>query len=217
MSLTSLSYDCCAGKVRVNESEDIGKYYMNAPVVDCNGCYPAQPTTRLQKFGDSLSKNISLIDISSELKGITRKLSECPSKKFKPCEKKIQYGYQCVDDQLENFKDCDFFTPDNTRMSNPPSTLRGTGWNRWEWLWADPQKGAFGLMYPFDTNVNVQLLAKDNHRACLPSPMDQKASWPKYQPLPKVNATKEYKVPMGSLPGYSPSIHWNCCNVLPNL
>ena len=216
MSLNSLPYDCCAESVRINESADIGKYYMNQPLVDCEGCYPASPNMHLQKFGVSLSENISLVDISSELKGITRKLSDCPSKKFKPCEGKVQYGYQCVDDKLKNYKDC-VFPSDHTRMSNPPSTLRGTGWNRWEWLWADPQKSPHGLMYPFDTNINVQQLSKDNHRPCLPTPMEQKAAWPNYNPLPKVNATREYKVPMGSLPGYSPSIHWNCCDVLPNL
>jgi len=216
MSLNSLNYDCCASKIDVNDSVKIGQYYLEEPVINCQGCYPSAPTVRLQKFGNSLSKKISLIDIDSELHGITRKLSNCPSKKFKPCDGKVQYGYECVQDNLQNFKDC-FFTPDHTRLSNPPSTLNGTGWNRWDWLWSDPQKAPLGLLYPFDTNINVRLLAKDNHRPCVPKPLNQKNAWPKYGPLPSVNATQEYKVPMGSLPNFSPSIHWNCCNVLSQL
>ena len=35
--------------------------------------------------------------------------------------------------ELISFDNC-FKGSEDTRLSNPPCNLRGTGWNRWEWL-----------------------------------------------------------------------------------
>ena len=54
-----------------------------------------------------------------------------------------------------------------THYYNPPCTLRGTGWNRWEWLCQNPQNRA---IVPFNRGlfigVNTNLMARDNHRPC---------------------------------------------------
>ncbi len=59
--------------------------------------------------------------------------------------------------------------------NNPPCTLRGTGWNRWEWLCRDPQ---LNTLVPFDTLIDSVLVVKDNHRPLLQRPLDQTAVLP---------------------------------------
>ena len=39
---------------------------------------------------------------------------------------------------LKHFQDC-HLNSEPTKLSNPPCNLRGTGWNRWEWLCQNPQ------------------------------------------------------------------------------
>jgi hypothetical protein len=58
---------------------------------------------------------------------------------------------------------------------NPPCTLRGTGWNRWEWLCRNPQDNA---LMPFDAYVDTSLVIKDNHRPTLACPIDQAIAMP---------------------------------------
>ena len=57
-----------------------------------------------------------------------------------------------------------------TRLSNPSCNLRGTGWNRWEWLCDNPQER---VLMPFDTNISNRLVVKDNHRPVIPKLIDQ--------------------------------------------
>ena len=104
---------------------------------------------------------------------------------------------------LKNMKDCDFLSPEDTKMSNPPCTLRGTGWNRWEWLCEDPQKNS---LIPFETGINNRIVVKDNHRPCIPTPLDLSDTLPK---------SDEACVIPEDWPTYQdkayPFIHWRCC------
>ena len=59
-------------------------------------------------------------------------------------------------------------TAEEIRTSNPPCNLRGTGWNRWEWLCMDPQER---VLMPFDNMVSNRIIVKDNHRPCVPNPI----------------------------------------------
>ena len=56
------------------------------------------------------------------------------------------------------FTDC-FTSSEDTRLSNPPSTLRGTGINRWEWLCKNPQTD---IEEPFDYQISSRILSKIN-------------------------------------------------------
>ena len=76
------------------------------------------------------------------------------------------------DKNLTNWKDC-FYHSVESRYSHPASTLRGTGFNRWEWLCFNPQEKA---AIPFDCYIPNRILVKDNHRPCIPTPID-------YRPL----------------------------------
>tara|TARA_A100001388_G_C28474925_1_gene359547 strand:+ start:82 stop:534 length:453 start_codon:yes stop_codon:yes gene_type:complete len=84
MSSNRLIYDSCAYKTKVNESVGPLEYMLN-PIryENCNKC-----RMELGIIGGSNVSHIkgNLVDLETELKGITRKASQCPSKKYQsPC------------------------------------------------------------------------------------------------------------------------------------
>jgi hypothetical protein len=54
------------------------------------------------------------------------------------------------------------------RLVDPPCTLRGSGWNRWEWLCQNPQEMA---MIPFEHFVNTQQYQKDSYQPQIALPL----------------------------------------------
>jgi hypothetical protein len=216
MSFNRNVYDMCSYKYQLADSAGSGIYQLTRPNNVCAPCLPNDPRIIAQTQGVSISKNTSLIDIDSELIGIGRNLSKCPERKYMPNQNSsFQCGAQtgnvrngcsktdklCVDNtQVINFTDC--FTPtEDTRLSNPPSTLRGTGWNRWEWLNADPQDR---VTEPFDFQINTKILSKDNHRPCLPRPVGQMLVYP----TPNNAPICETIVPVCYVPTMPPSVTW---------
>lgn len=159
MSSNRLNYDVKAYQTTINQSSGPGKYQLSRPAISCEPCFQTNPETRMQSVGVSVSKDRPLIDVDSELMGLTRKATKDPEKKM----------YQNKDDNnLKHFKDC-FINQEHTKLSNPPSNLRGTGWNRWEWLCQNPQDQ---VEIPFNWKMDTKLVAKDNHKPCIPTPMD---------------------------------------------
>ena len=70
------------------------------------------------------------------------------------------------DDSLIDYPTCHFDVED-TRLNNPPNTLRGTGWNRFQPLCLDPQEQ---VIFPGEYQIPTRLVVKDNHRPCVPTP-----------------------------------------------
>ena len=227
MSFTRLSYDDCAYKEKLNSMVTSSDNYTFRKPVICKPCYPYMPSIRLQRKGDS-TQNPYLMDtnIESDLFGITRSATKCSALKYQPkcpdcicdsgepcgqgvtyCKSRKKSGQRCgsVDDVLNDWPDC-FVPPESTRLSNPPCTLRGTGWNRWEWLCQNPQDR---VEVPFDYNINNRIIVKDNHRPCIPTPIDQTLALPKYNDLPT-----EYTRNVNTAPTFPPSVHWQSCNTL---
>ena len=214
MSFNRLPYDTCSYKHNLAETVGPGVYQLLTPPNNCEPCLPNDPYIRLQRQGVSLSKNTPLVDIDSELIGISRNLSDCPELKYLPSKNNQSYcgahsnkvvGCQknakvCVDNtNVINFKDC-FKPTEDTRLSNPPCTLRGTGWNRWEWLCLDPQER---VEIPFDYNIDNRIVVKDNHRPCIPTPVDPVPALPIPKKLPceiTENTCGNFTQP--------PSVHW---------
>ncbi len=198
MSFSNLFYDKEAYKQSLNQSVGPGVYTLSS-FNQCGQCYPYPPSVRLQKQGDSHIKGQSLIDVDSELSGITRKQSkdinqqynpECPDNTCTSGEvcgqgvvgncKGRKRGERHSDGGLQHWKDC-FIPAEDTRLSNPSCNLRGTGWNRWEWLCINPQDN---VEIPFDWNINNRLVVKDNHRPCIPKPISPEPALPKGGDLP---------------------------------
>lgn len=169
MSFSRLNYDDCSYMHALKESVTPGEYMVSTPRVDCNaGCYFPSSDILIGSSGASICEK-NLIDVDSELMGITRKATNCPTSKYLPsatpfCEARAP-------------KECMELTAEPTRISNGPCTLRGipNGFNRWEWLCQNPQSRA---LVPFDYNISNRIVVKDNHRPCVPNPMDQSSSLP---------------------------------------
>jgi len=234
MSSNHLNDDTCQYRQVLAESTAPGSYMLNTPSVnkDCKPCYPAQPTLRLQKSGDSVDNSKSLVDVSSELLNITRPATKCPSRKWEPncpgcpcstgepCGPGVisncnanKEGGRCPDQFSsgeKDFPDCEFPTAEDTRLSNPPCTLRGTGWNRWEWLCLDPQTR---VIPPFRT-INDRLATRDNYRPCLPKPLDQTAANPPMKSLPQETIGN---TSINAVPTMYPATEWKPCQLIPQL
>ena len=227
MSSNRLKYDLGNVSVDLKQSTEPGNYYLSPPLVSCPGktnCYPKNPTIRLQKEGGSVDKSRFLVDVSSDLLGLNvtpgpyRSNSRDPSHKYVPiCEQQLcNSGEPCGQgvigdckngvngDNMEHFPDCEIPSSEDTRISNPSCNLRGTGWNRWDWLCKNPQER---VEIPFDWNINNRLVVKDNHRPCIPTPID--GGLPDYPELPcenTVNTCSNYTVPA--------SVNWQNQNTI---
>lgn len=229
MSFNRLNYDTGAYTQELNQSVGPGVYKLGEPQISCEQCYPYPPSVRLQSQGNSIDKTKFLIDVDSELLGLNRRKSKDPSKNYVPCcpesvctsgqpcgqgviggcktKKNLKRGQRYPDDNLRHFKDC-FIPAEDTRLSNPACNLRGTGWNRWEWLCLDPQER---IEVPFDYNISNRIIVKDNHRPCIPKPIDPEPALPKGGNLPCVPTG-----PTCSANTDPPSVHWRKCSEIKN-
>lgn len=159
MSFTHLAHDTCAYQHRLLESVGASAYMLDTTAKkNCRACFVPSAGVRIQRFGTASCKDNDLVDVSSELLGITRKQSRCPSKQISKRNCESGCRAQAVDE-------CNDLDPENSRLSNPPCTLRGRGWNRFEHLCHNPQHH---VERPFAHNVNNRLLVKDAHRPCVP-------------------------------------------------
>lgn len=203
MSFNRLNYDTCTYTHNLRQTIGVSDYILNAPQIDCQSCFSTDPMMRQDKRGGASCKSTAaLVDASSDLLGITRKATNCPLQQYLPTSNKVE---TC---ELSTPGDCPQMPRENTRLSNPPCTLRGTGWNRWEWLCRDPQDKA---LVPFDYNINYRMVVKDNHRPCIPCPLNPAASLPP--------ANNQDTVMQTTLSDWSkgpdetlPSVHWRTCS-----
>lgn len=166
---TRLNYDDCSYKEKLSRTVGPGLYMINTPYNDTYKCFqdvPSDPTLRYQAYGPNTCSMKEAIDDSSELLGLNYKSTKCNALEYIPGS---YNSTGCLIKSNDSDKSC-FATQEDTRLSNPPCTLRGTGINRWEWLCEDPQERAIER---FDRiPVNYRMLAKDNHVPCIELPMD---------------------------------------------
>ncbi len=142
---------------------DPNRYY------NCKECRPQQPGY----YGPSvsISKKNTLVDVESELRNITRPTTRDPKKKYLPCKKPELVS-------LNDLPACGPMT-DETRMTNPPCNLRGTGTSQHVFfnLCQNPQDLS-AIEHPGKLLVNDRQLAKDNCKPILPKPIDVNPSLP---------------------------------------
>ena len=130
-----------------------GMYRLNDSKLRNKISYPWSPTVQLQKVGGSVMDQ-NFIDVSSELKNLTRPLSNNPYKQYIPGKEDQSYYMIHFDDG--------FFEQNNTRLTNNSFELKGVGINRWQPLFFDPQKNC---IEPFErrNGVNTVLNTLDKH------------------------------------------------------
>ena len=225
MSFNRLNYDTGTYKKNLNQSVAPGNYYLNQPPTNCTPCYPNNPSVFLQRSGASVDKDTFMIDLDSELMGITRKYSNNPDKQFKPYKSNLcefgepfgpGIGNSCShtvklsredknDKSLLHWKDC-IKPPEDTRLSNPLCNLREIGFNRFDWLCSNPQDKA---ELPFAHNIQNRIIVKDNHRPIIPVPISVDQSLPKQQGIISEKIIDVYA--NNTAPQ---STNWRCCNLI---
>lgn len=133
-----------------NFSAGPGEYRLNEKRNQIS--YPWAPTLILQKNGGSLMDE-NFFDTDSELKNITRKLSNNPKEQYIP-------GQEGTEVQMKHFKDNGYHQI-SSRLTNNAFELKGIGINRWEPLFFDPQKNAVEPFRRIGDNTVLHTL--DNH------------------------------------------------------
>jgi hypothetical protein len=172
MSSANLKQDPCSYQEKLKRSIGPGMYMLGTPANDCAPCgkdIPNDPHLRWQSWGPGFCEPGSTVDTGSELRGLNYRNTKCASEQYLPGKYTPKQGGVCAPAGKYPIRGC--ATPtESTRLSNPPCTLRATGWNRWEWLCYDPQDKA---VVPFDYLVSNRIMVKDNHVPCIPNPQNQ--------------------------------------------
>lgn len=192
MSFTNLKYDECQQAQNVKESIGPGQYILNTPYTTCTPLYIEDPRIRLQKIplrtGESNFNN-KKIEIESEILGITRKSSKCATQQFP------FVTYETNESNCS--KEISGFNIEDSRLNNPPATLRCTENNHYlEHVCKNPQEH---FEIPFDNIINTRIITKDTHRPYLIKPLEQE----KYPKTKLSNRCGSYDIRLCPQPIYS--------------
>ena len=174
-------YDVDAYQHELTENENAINYQVNRPRI-CNPCRPPHPGY-LADQGVSLNPNRPIVEVESDLRNLPRKNSKCPGKKYTPFCPEISdcnEGYPCgggvvsgcnnSQERLEHLPECDMH-PIETRTTHPICSYRGLGYDRFDPICINPQDRG-NWEHPGEVDINYRLVVKDNHRPCIPKPID---------------------------------------------
>ena len=145
-----------------------GRYVIEAPNGYCNATFAPEPTVRLQKWGDAQVEAYGKTDVESDLFNLNRTTTKSVCGLYDPNDNRMNEASKRAIKEAS-------FPQTFARLNDPPCTLRGTGWNRWQWLGQNPQEN---VMMPFDWYVPGRILHKDAHRPCIPTPLSPKPVLP---------------------------------------
>jgi hypothetical protein len=177
-TMTGLTYDRGAYNATLRQSVSPAQWVL-APYAtpNCGACLEGDPWIAVGKSGAALcGGKMGAVDVESDLHNLTRPATRAPEGQYRgDGSPPMVCGSTNGSPALMPMRDCAGLATVDTRLVNPPCTLRGTGWNRWEWLCRNPQENA---LMPFDTNVDTSLVIKDNHRPTLACPLDQALAMP---------------------------------------
>lgn len=161
----------------------------------CSPCLPLCPGV-IGKQGVSYDANKPMIDTESNLRNLDRSLTRDPNFKYLPycpncqecasgypCGGGVVTGCQHCQPDLYHFPTCASLKYEYTRFTNPPSTTKEAGINRFQPLYLNPQDRN-RWEHPGEIGINYRLIAKDNHIPCIPHPIDPTLALPKGGDLP---------------------------------
>jgi len=154
MAFTRFNYDDCRTKKKLQESTGPGRYSLNMPGNGTSPCFFNDPQIRMQKWGANLETvvNGAPIDIDSDLKGVTRKLTKYSQKSQFP-----NSGVPIK--EKNNYPICGDALTDESRATHPAWMYRALPQTREYPLFLNPQEN---VCMRFHNNLNTRLLERDN-------------------------------------------------------
>jgi hypothetical protein len=159
MAFTKTLYDKSLYEDSVKRSQRVGQYRLEQPLFFNKAPYPDD--VRIGNPSGPATTNFqNRVDLESDLKGYTRP----PSKELVNQHNPGNNSYRLYNHNIVNFN------VNETILENPPCTLRGTGYNRWDWLPINPQKA---VTTEFNHMVDTRQLEKDRHYQCYINNSDQ--------------------------------------------
>ena len=121
--------------------------------------FPWAPNSNIN-LGNTFLENDLRVDFESDLKNMTRKLSNDPKKKYVPEENIAQNPNTNI---FNGIKD-GFFHTESSRLSSPAFELKGMPKNRWISLKKNPQEN---VIEPFERNgFDTYSDLLDNYKDC---------------------------------------------------
>ena len=132
------------------------RYYLGKPNHQCDVSFPVEATTRIQFAGDSFPQGKWRTDVESDLKNINRLGTRVRSDahQYNPATNEFNHTTYTA-------------APDSSipmgfnKLTNPPCTLRATGWNRWI---DKPHQAQATFETPFDFLIPSRDLDKERCR-----------------------------------------------------
>jgi hypothetical protein len=138
-----------------------GRYALGVPNAYGNAVFAPNPTVRMQRWGAAHDMSSTKTDVESDLRNLQRPTTRAACGQYNP---NTQVARTLTAMPEEDFPQA------HMRLVDPPCTLRGSGWNRWEWLCDNPQEN---VMIPFENNVDSIHAAKDTYYKRLGQPIEQ--------------------------------------------
>ena len=131
------------------------RYYVNPPGANCPTSFPVDATVRMQQSGSSWVSGKWRTDVESDLKGINRFGNRIKCNVLYNPDTNImnETPYTAAPDES--------FPMIFNRLSNPPCTLRATGWNRFDSVPHQPQRT---FETPFDFFIPAKDIDKERMR-----------------------------------------------------
>lgn len=152
MAFTRYNYDSCRTDTRLKQNMNMALYQFNVPGNGLKPYYVDDPQIRLTKWGGNLRTN--QVNLESDFRGLTKTLT-------KDCQNYMCYAVDAQKIQYPSYTK----TTDQSRVTHPAWWYRDVEQTKNAILPLNPQENT---CYPFEMNVNTQLLEKDsymqNHR-----------------------------------------------------
>lgn len=189
-NLTRGRHDHCNIKEYNDVTTGPGRYALEVPDSYRDACFAPEPTIRMQKWGASHDMNSTKTDVESDLLNLSRPTTRTTCGQWDP--------NTAPQRTLTAMSECSF--PQTFgRLVDPPCTLRGTGWNRFEWLCQNPQEN---VMVPFEWMVDSRMAEKDNYKPLFTSPATE-AKYHEHVPVPRMPGPHDVKDFTNQIPGAS--------------
>ena len=128
------------------------RYYLDKPNHQCDVTFPVDATVRMQMAGTSFPQGRWRTDVESDLKNINRLGTRvrCEDLQYNPEKNAMTTA------TFQSAPDTSFSMAFN-KLTNPPCTLRATGWNRWIDMAHQPQA-------TFETPFDFFIPSRDNDK-----------------------------------------------------